>query len=588
MTSLGQTSSSIRSRGATAGPFQTTNDDDYSRLTSETSSPSKPVGSSSKPTIRGSSLLHSGKAESKHGPLSGSFGMTNAPKGGVTKAEWRLVAFVTVLAFFVRMYKIGQPSSVVFDEVHFGGFASKYINQRFFMDVHPPLAKLLITFVAWASGFNGQFDFKTIGKEYLVGENTPVPYVAMRSFCALLGVATVPLAYLTLRALSLRATTALVGSMLVTLENALITQSRFILLDAPLVFFTSLTAFGWVSFCNEERKRSFTETWWAWLILTGISLGCVLSVKWVGLFTVATIGVCVVAQLWNLLGDIRLPMRTIVHHFIARAICLILIPFAVYVGCFAIHLAVLNRSGEGDGFMTSSFQYSLRGNAMPDTYADVALGSTITLRHLNTQGGYLHSHSHNYPGGSGQQQITLYPHRDENNEWYIVKAPGPDDPPPPVDENGVPLAVEAPLEAEKHWNDPIQYLEHGMEVRLVHRLTEKRLHSHDVRPPITEADYQQEVSGYGFVDESGKRFAGDSNDHWIVEIENGHSSDPVSWKRVRSLRSTIRLRHTLTGGYLFSHKVPLPDWGYGQQEVSANKAVGAPRAPVKSRSKAQV
>jgi dolichyl-phosphate-mannose-protein mannosyltransferase len=86
------------------------------------------------------------------------------------------------------------------------------------------------------------------------------------------------------------------------------------------------------------------------------------------------------------------------------------------------------------------------------------------------------------------------------------------------------------------------------------------------------------------VDEHGKRFAGDSNDHWIVEIEHGESSDPASWKRVRALRSTIRLRHTLTGAYLFSHKVPLPDWGFGQQEVSANKAVGAPRAPSKSRS----
>lgn len=33
---------------------------------------------------------------------------------------------------------------------------------------------------------------------------------------------------------------------------------------------------------------------------------------------------------------------------------------------------------------------------------DVALGSEVTIRHVNTQGGYLHSHSHNYPGGSGR------------------------------------------------------------------------------------------------------------------------------------------------------------------------------------------
>jgi dolichyl-phosphate-mannose--protein O-mannosyl transferase len=51
-----------------------------------------------------------------------------------------------------------------FDEVHFGGFASKYIRQVFFMDVHPPLAKLLITLAAKVGGFDGNFDFKDIGK----------------------------------------------------------------------------------------------------------------------------------------------------------------------------------------------------------------------------------------------------------------------------------------------------------------------------------------------------------------------------------------------------------------------------------------
>ena len=33
-------------------------------------------------------------------------------------------------------------------------------------------------------------------------------------------------------------------------------------------------------------------------------------------------------------------------------------------------------------------------------FVDVALGSKVAIRHVNTQGGYLHSHPHNYPGGS--------------------------------------------------------------------------------------------------------------------------------------------------------------------------------------------
>lgn len=44
----------------------------------------------------------------------------------------------------------------------------KYIRRKFFMDVHPPLAKLLVTLSAWVGGFDGKFDFKDIGKWVLI------------------------------------------------------------------------------------------------------------------------------------------------------------------------------------------------------------------------------------------------------------------------------------------------------------------------------------------------------------------------------------------------------------------------------------
>lgn len=94
----------------------------------------------------------------------------------------------------------------------FGGFASKYIKGKFFMDVHPPLAKLLITLAGWLGGFDGSFDFKDIGKDYL---EPGVPYVAMRLFPAVCGILTIPTMFLTLKAAGCRTSTAALGAGLV-------------------------------------------------------------------------------------------------------------------------------------------------------------------------------------------------------------------------------------------------------------------------------------------------------------------------------------------------------------------------------------
>lgn len=464
------------------------------------------------------------------------------PPGGLNVApgEWKLLILVVFMAAFVRFFKLSAPDSVVFDEVHFGKFASKYIKTQYFVDVHPPLAKLLITLSAFVFGYDGQFDFKDIGKVY-----EEVPYIAMRTLPAMLGVATIPLAYLTLRALDCRATTSLLASFFLTFENGMITQSRHILLDSPLIFFTALTTFLWCGFCNEDKQEPFTHSWWTWLVLTGLSLGAVVSCKWVGLFTIATIGCSTVLQLWNLLGDLRIPPRRFLKHFFARGLCLILIPVLFYMTMFQIHFLILENSGDGDGFMSSEFQHTLGGRKMEDTFADVALGSKVTIRHLNTQGGYLHSHSHNYPTGSQQQQVTLYPHRDSNNDWIAINASTDN-----VDREG----------------QPIQYITHMSRIKLKHISTERHLHSHEHRPPVSEVDFQNEVSGYGM-----EGFSGDANDDWFVEIDHGDKRDKESGKRLRTLRTIFRLRHALTGCYLFSHKVKLPEWGFGQQEVTCNK-----------------
>lgn len=147
-----------------------------------------------------------------------------------------------------------------------------------------------------------------------------------------------------------------------------------------------------------------------------------------------------------------------------------------------------------------------------------------------------------------EQQITLYPHRDSNNDWRITNT---------TRDGGEPF----------DWaTNPMEFIYGGTELKLEHISTQKHLHSHDFRPPISEQDFHNEVSAYGF-----EGFAGDANDYWMLEIYDGDKRDPESFKRLKTLKTKFRLKHVLTGCYLFSHKVKLPDWGWEQQEVTCNK-----------------
>ncbi|KAI5959920.1 PMT1 [Candida pseudojiufengensis] len=464
--------------------------------------------------------------------------INKSPKKELTscfdKYEYFFIGLLIIISIIVRAPNLNYPNSVVFDEVHFGGFARKYILKSYFMDVHPPLAKMLFAAVASIGGFNGNFEFKSIGDEF----PDTVPYVFMRQFPALLGIGTVILCFLTLKQSGVSIIISFITSLLLIIENSNVTISRYILLDSPLLFFIAASVYAWKKF---ENQVPFSFGWYKALITTGVALGLAFSSKWVGLFTIAWVGFLCVYQLWFLIGDLKVSAKKIWGQFFARGIILLGIPIIIYLVSFAIHFNVLSKEGDGGAFMSSAFRAGLEGNKIPTNItSEVGLGSVITLRHIDTQGGYLHSHDHFYPTGSKQQQITLYPHLDSNNKWLIEPYNG------------------------TIYNDTFVPLINGMKIRLKHINSGRRLHSHDEKPPVSERDWQKECSCYGY-----EGFSGDANDDWIVEIVQYRTKDPNAKVFVKALDSIFRLRHAMTGNYLFSSEVKLPEWGFGQQEVTA-------------------
>jgi len=161
---------------------------------------------------------------------------------------------------------------------------------------------MLVGLSGYLAGYNGSFEFKS-------GEKYPpeVNYTFMRIFNASFGALCIPLAYYTAKEFKLSKKATWLITLMVLCENSYATISRFILLDAMLLFFTFTTMLCFARF-HSLQKRSFDFQWFMWLILSGISVGCVCSVKWVGWFVTAVVGLYTIEDLWNKFGDLRMPV----------------------------------------------------------------------------------------------------------------------------------------------------------------------------------------------------------------------------------------------------------------------------------------
>jgi len=418
----------------------------------------------------------------------------------------------------------------------FGKFGSHYLKREFYFDVHPPLGKMLVGLSGFLAGYNGSFEFKS-------GETYPpeLNYTFMRIFNAAFGALCVPLAYYTAKELKFRRATVWFVTMCVLFENSYTTISRFILLDSMLLFFTFTTVFTWAKFHNLQHDP-FSPEWGLWLMLTGISIGCVCSVKWVGLFVTAMVGLYTAEDLWNKFGDIKMPKIELAQHLFFRVLGLIIIPIIVYMFSFYLHFLILENSGPGDAQMSSLFQANLRGTDVgKDSPLEIGIGSRMTIKNMGYGGGLLHSHVQTYPEGSSQQQVTCYHHKDSNNDWFVY--PSRDKP------DYEPEATEVTFIGDKDV------------IRLIHSQTGRNLHSHAIAAPMTKADW--EVSSYG------NTTVGDTKDHWQIEVVNDAASR--DYRRIRTLTTAFRLKHVDMGCYLRAGNKNLPQWGFKQIEVTCTK-----------------
>jgi dolichyl-phosphate-mannose-protein mannosyltransferase len=233
---------------------------------------------------------------------------------------WVGVAVVTLIAAVTRLWNLGTPGTLVFDETYYvkdaftlgsegyerawpddpnpafeAGDVMSYLDQAAYV-VHPPVGKWMI----W------------LGMELGGGATNPF---AWRLASAVVGIAAVFLLVRIARRLFASSIMGVVAGFLLAIDGQAIVHSRTALLDQFLMFWV-LVAFGCLVLDREQARRRLADRvsaiveaggsvarygpslgfrWWR--LAAGVSLGLACGVKWSGLYFVAVFGLLTV--LWD-------------------------------------------------------------------------------------------------------------------------------------------------------------------------------------------------------------------------------------------------------------------------------------------------
>jgi dolichyl-phosphate-mannose--protein O-mannosyl transferase len=152
----------------------------------------------------------------------------------------------------------------------------------------------------------------------------------------------------------------------------------------------------------------------------------------------------------------------------------------------------------------------------------------VKIKHVQT-GHVLHSHrlNYNHDGTSGQQQVSAY-HGRNDEDWFRI-----------VGQNG-------------NEQGPVPY---GAVVHIIHDSTNLHLHSHHGHPSPSTG--QQEVTCYG---------GSDQNNHWTIKpVDNSYGTLQGG--------AVVPISHNATGKRLQSHPNKLHVGnGEHQQEITCHDA----------------
>ncbi len=237
--------------------------------------------------------------------------------------QWGVPLALLGLAAAIRLWNLGDPDRLYFDEKYYAVDASDYLAQGVEegRPAHPPMGKWVI-----AAGLE------------LFG-STPFGW---RVGVAVAGSITVLLTYLSGLRLFRRTAPAALAAVLVALDGLAVTASRIAMLDAVLALFV-VAAFWLVLLDRDARRRtreageglrrSLIGSRYRWL--AGATLGLAVATKWSGLLAVGLVGLLVLATELSGRGEtFRRATRRAVAVTGGAVLSLLMVPAVVYLATF--------------------------------------------------------------------------------------------------------------------------------------------------------------------------------------------------------------------------------------------------------------
>jgi dolichyl-phosphate-mannose-protein mannosyltransferase len=189
---------------------------------------------------------------------------------------WVVPTVVTAAAAALLLVRLGEPDTLVFDEVYYVDDARSVLDRGVegAFTVHPPLGKWLIALGIAVVG-DGPYGWRVAG--------------------GVVGAATVLLTVLLTRRLTGRPTLAALAGGLLALDGVFVVQARTAMLDVHLTGFVVLGAYLLVVDRQRAGRTGFLPRWP--LGLAGAAFGAAIATKWSG--ALALVAAAALVAVWE-------------------------------------------------------------------------------------------------------------------------------------------------------------------------------------------------------------------------------------------------------------------------------------------------